>query len=106
MADHAGETRAQGDHNGHMALIAAVGERQAPLLIDDQGQGELTEGMTLLRIAAPLGEAGTTVAGREKGVGVGRIIDEELFPRGKRSRIRVSNSRWMGAKWCASNRCM
>jgi len=48
-------TRAQGDHIGYIALIAAVVERQAPLLIDDQGQGELTEVMTLLLIAAPLG---------------------------------------------------
>jgi hypothetical protein len=36
LADHAAETGAQGDHIGHIALIAAIVERQAPLLIDNQ----------------------------------------------------------------------
>src|SRR5262249_16012514 len=61
LVEHAGETRSQGDYFSHIALIAAVVERQAPLFIHDQGQGELTEVMPLLLIAAPLGEAGTTV---------------------------------------------
>jgi len=83
LADHAGETRPQGDHIGHIALIAAVVQRQAPLLIDDEGQRKLTEVMPLLLIVAPLGEAGPTVEGMDKGIVVGRIIDQELLPQGE-----------------------
>jgi hypothetical protein len=79
LAAHAAETGAQGDHIGPMALIAAIVERQAPLLIDDQSQRELPEIMTLLLSATPLGEAGTTVKGRDACVVVCRIIDQELL---------------------------
>ncbi len=63
--------------------MAAVGEMQALLLIDDQGQGELTEVVALLRIAAPLRQTGTAVEGMDEGVVVGRIIDQELLPQGE-----------------------
>src|SRR5262249_59100933 len=39
--------------------------------------------MPRLLIAAPLGEAGTTVEGMDKGVVVSRIIDEALLPQGE-----------------------
>jgi len=39
--------------------------------------------MTLRLIAAPLGEAGPTVEGMDKGGVVGRIIDQELLPQGE-----------------------
>jgi hypothetical protein len=78
----AGETRAQGAPSGPLALLAAGGERPAPLRLDAQGQGELTERMTLRRLAAALGEAGPTVAGMQKGVGGGRSIDDARLPPG------------------------
>src|SRR5213594_4927124 len=62
-----------------MALIEAVVKWQPSLLIDDQGQRELTEVVALLLLSAALRQAGTAVKGVNEGVVVGRIIDQELL---------------------------
>src|SRR5207247_10739696 len=62
-----------------MALIEAVVQWQPSLLIDDQGQRELTEVVALLLISAALRQAGTAVKGVNEGVVGGRIIDQELL---------------------------
>src|SRR5207247_1761810 len=62
-----------------MALIEAVVQWQPSLLIDDQGQRELTEVVALLLISAALRQAGAAVTGVNEGVVVGRIIDQELL---------------------------
>jgi hypothetical protein len=83
VADHLVQAGAQGDDISHIPLIAAVVEREAPLLIDHQGQGDLAQVVSPLLVPAPLGQAGPTVKGVDEGVVVGGVVDQEFLAQGE-----------------------